>query len=409
MMNCENLSWLENLQSRGIKPGLDNIGRLLSKLGNPEKSLRTIHVAGSDGKGSVCAMLESILDAAGMNVGMFTSPHIIKVNESIRASGHDISDVDLESVLGEVRSAADDDCTNFEALTAAAFLFFRKENVDFAIIEVGMGGRLDSTNVITPAVSVINNISMEHTRFLGDTLEKIASEKAGIMKPNVPCITANKGPALDVISEHSKIVGCPLTVIDKDEVEVLENTSDHVTFRYGCRNYSVGLPGRYQALNAALSIEAVRAMGIPEIEPFIEVGLENAAWPCRLQRIDDFPLIVDGTHTKKGAECIASDVSEIYGKVVLILGMLEDKDIEGVAGILSPIADKVIVASPSSPRAASADRLARAFSNRHDIIICDSIGEALDAAMECHGDLCVLATGSFRTAEDCIKWLRTRT
>jgi len=408
-MNGENISWLENLQRRGIKPGLDNIEYLLSKLGNPERSIKTIHVAGSDGKGSVCAMLESILDASGLKVGMFTSPHILKVNESIRLSRKDISDDDLESVLGDVRSRADGGCTNFEVLTAAAFLYFMKSGVDYAIIEVGMGGRLDSTNVITPAVSVINNISLEHTQYLGDTIEKIASEKAGIMKPGIPCVTANSGTALDVIAERSETIGCPLTVVDADDVTVIENAPDHVTFRYGCRNHRVSLPGRFQASNAALAIEAVHAIGDPGIETFTETGLEDVIWPYRLQKMEGMPLIIDGTHTKTGAEYLARDVSEIYGKVLLVIGMLDDKDVEGVAGILSPIAEKVIVTSPHSQRAAPADRLERAFAGLNDVSICDSVSDAMDIAMKEHGNLSVLVTGSFRTAEDCMKWLKTRT
>ena len=198
----DHIGWLEGLSSRGIRPGLNSIKSLLGALGDPQDGMRLIHVAGSDGKGSVCCMLESILLSAGYSTGLFSSPHILKVNESIRIDGKDISDNELDSVLGEVRKASESSgcaCTNFEALTACALLCFRKRGVDIAIIEVGMGGRLDATNIITPEVSVINNISMEHTAYLGDTIGKIAFEKAGIMKPGVPCVTINTGETLEVI------------------------------------------------------------------------------------------------------------------------------------------------------------------------------------------------------------------
>ena len=406
----ENILWLSNLSVRGIRPGLENITQLLEGLGDPQDGLRLIHVAGSDGKGSVCCMMESILRAAGLKVGMFSSPHVISVNECIRIDGVQIDDTDLDSILGKVRGSAERngcECTNFEALTAAALLSFKEEDVDIGIVEVGMGGRLDSTNVIKPEVTVINNISMEHTRFLGDTLEEIASEKAGIMKPGIPCVTINTGAALDVIRRRADEICCSLNTVNSSEIEIISSSSDHVTMRYNVRTYDVGLPGRYQSRNAALAIEAIHSLVDSEsISKYIEKGLSEAHWPYRMERIDD-RIVLDVTHTTKGAECLREDVNEIYGKVILVTAMLSDKDLDGVSRILSDIATKVYISSPDSPRAAEADMLAECYRKYHDdVTICKSVGGAVDLALKDDG--MILVTGSFRTVEDCLRWLRTR-
>ena len=404
-----NIAWLDGLSSRGIVPGLDSISELTHALGNPQNGLRLVHVAGSDGKGSTCCMLESILRAAGYRTGLFTSPFIMKVNESIRVDGLDIDDDSLDRCLGTVRDACDSSgcqCTNFEALVACALSFFKEQKVDIAIIEVGMGGRLDATNIIMPEVSVISNISVEHTKYLGSTVHDIASEKAGIIKPGVPCVTTNCGEALEVIRARCSDLGCPLTVIDPEEVVLKENAPDHVRFRHMCRDYETGLTGSYQRLNAALAIEAVRSLkDSGRILPFAHIGLHEARWPARMQKLPDLPIILDATHTKKGSEYLRRDISEIYGKVTLVIGMLSDKDLDGVAANLSPIATKVFVSSPDSPRAADKEALASVYRKYHDdVTVKDTVGEAVEAALEEDG--IVLVTGSFRTAEDCLRWLR---
>ena len=404
--------WLENLAGRGIKPGLENITALLGSLGDPQKGLRAIHVAGSDGKGSVCCLLESILLSAGYSTGMFTSPHILSVNECIRIDGKDIDDIYLDRLLLDIKDAAKRagcECTNFEALTACALKAFTDRKVDIAIIEVGMGGRLDSTNIIEPEVTVINGIGLEHTQYLGRDLESIASEKAGIMKPGIPCVTINTGIALDVIKERSKEIGCPIAVIDPEDIEVTGLTQDRTMIRYACDTYSIGLPGSCQGRNAALAIEAIRSLDDSDrIEQFIHIGLEDARWPARMQKLDGYPIILDVTHTCKGAECLMRDVERICGRVTLVTGMLSDKDLDGVASLLSKISKKVIVSSPDSPRAADKEILAACYRKYHDdVTVYDSIGAALDAALKEDG--MILVTGSFRTAEDCLRWLRTRT
>lgn len=412
-----NMAWLDGLTRRGVKPGLENTEELLRRIGDPREGMRYIHVAGTDGKGSVCAMTESILKASGIHVGAFTSPYIMRVNECIRVDGEEIPDRDLDQMIGMIRphveamAAEGMECTNFEVLTVLALKYFSIVSVDIAVIEVGMGGRLDSTNVITPVVAVINNIGMEHTEFLGDTLEKIALEKAGIMCPGVPCITMNPDEVFSVLYRHAEEVGCPILRVLDTDAQVMASWPDCIDIVYRGESYTVGLPGRHQARNASLAIEAVTAL--PEYEEVIAEhvaeGLSTVSWPCRMMKMLAEPVIVDVTHTLNGARCLHSDVEEIYGKVVLVIAMLADKDIDGVSRELAPVAEKVYAAMPDSPRAATAEHVADIMSRYHHVDgVFPTVGDAMEAALEERGDLNVLVTGSFRTAEDALKWLQSR-
>jgi dihydrofolate synthase/folylpolyglutamate synthase len=278
--------------------------------------------------------------------------------------------------------------------------------MDICLIEVGMGGRLDATNVIVPEVCIINNIGMEHTQYLGDSIVSIAAEKAGIMKPKVPCITINTGEALEIIESRASELECPLTIVNPDDIDILGCYPDHTMIRYGCSTYRLGLPGSYQGRNAALAIEAVLALkDSARIRQFIPIGLDDAFWPYRMQKMDGMPLVIDVTHTKKGAEYLRADIERIYGKVTLVTAMLSDKDLDGVAQTLSGIASKVLVSAPDSPRAATAESLAACYRKYHDdVTVFATVGEAVESAMKEEGT--ILVTGSFRTAEDCLKWVR---
>ena len=408
-MNGSNIEWLKGLGARGIRPGLESISALLEALGNPQDGLRMIHVAGSDGKGSVCCMIESILFESGKKTGMFTSPEILDVSECIRISKEPIDDSTFDDMLGKVREAAErigSQCTNFEALTACALLTFKELGCDIAVIEVGMGGRLDATNVITPEVTVINNISLEHTQYLGSSLKEIATEKAGIMKPNVPCVTVTTGDALTVIKTRASELGCPFTVITSDSVRVKENHMDHIVMEFNGREYTVGLPGRFQGRNAAVAMAAVSLLEDGQnIKGSFGKGLLNAHWPARMEKLTDSNIILDVTHTKAGAICLKNDIEELYGKVTLVTAMLSDKDLDGVAEILSPIASKVLVSSPDSPRAADKEELA-SYYRKHigNVKVYPTIADAMEAAVKEEGY--ILVTGSFRTAEACLRWLK---
>ncbi len=411
-----NMEWLDGL-ARRVKPGLENTKELLRRIGDLHEGMRYVHVAGTDGKGSVCAMVESILKASGLRVGAFTSPFIMVVNECIRIDGEEIPDRDLIPLIGTVRPhveamvAEGRECTNFEVLTAIALKYFSLVSADIVVVEVGMGGRLDSTNVITPVVSVINNISMEHTEYLGDTIEEIALEKAGIMCPGVPCITMNPDSVYCILEGHAQEVGCPMVRVLDTDAQVMASWPDCVDMVYRDEMYTVALPGRHQARNASLAIEAVRML--PEfndlISDHVAEGLKSVSWPCRMQKLLAEPVIVDVTHTRNGARCLHSDIKEIYGRVVLVLAMLSDKDIDGVARELVPVADRVYAASSDTNRSAPARRVAEALSKygRVDGVF-STVGEAMDTALEERGDRNVLVTGSFHTAENALRWLQSR-
>jgi len=408
----EILDWLYGLSVHGIKLGLTNITELLRRLGNPQDSFRKIHIAGTDGKGSTSAMISSILRCSGVRTGLYTSPHIIEFNERISVCGENISDDDLSRLANTIRPMVDDmrkdnmQCTFFEVTTALAFQYFKEKNVEYAVVEVGMGGRFDATNIIVPDVSVITPISVEHTEYLGNTIEKIAFEKAGIIKEDVPVITINSGVPFEVISRRASEVGAYL--LRASVPTDVKAFGDRTEFVYEGKHYSVGIPGAYQASNATMAIEAVRHL--PESERFvghISEGLESTKWPCRMQKLKDLPIVLDVTHTKAGSKVLADNISEIYGKMTVVFGVLSDKDIDGIVSNISRIATKIIVTTPVSERSADISKVENAVREHiDDVTVIPSIDDAFDKAMEIRGNELVLITGSFIMAEDALKWLK---
>lgn len=412
----DTLDWLNGLQVHGIVLGLENITELLRRMGNPEKRFRSVHVAGSDGKGSVCACTASILRSSGFCTGLYTSPHLEEFNERISVDGEDITDDELASVVEKIRSEVEwmashgMMCTFFEVTTALAFQYFADRDVDYAVVEVGMGGRFDATNVLVPKACAIGNISLEHTAFLGDTIEKIAFEKAGIIKSEVPCVTKNPEPAFTVIDNVAEDADAPLTRVIPEDIEVLRNGREGVEFTYKEEEYYVSIPGRHQASNASVAIETVSKL--PEygrcIRCNIRKGLSSVKWPCRMEHLRELPIIMDVTHTSAGAKDLASDISEIYGKVVLVFGVLEDKDIEHICEYLAHVALRVYVTRPESSRATDSAKVFEAMSRYHDDVIrTENVFEAMDKAVrELNKGETILVTGSFYMAGDVRTWLR---
>ena len=398
--------WLFDLTRFGSKNGLDNTRELLSRLGNPQDDFRSIHVAGSDGKGSTCAFIESVLRIAGIRTGLFTSPHIVRPNERIRVCGKDVDDDTFIDLAERVRSVIDEmradgfACTFFEAVTAMAFLHFRESGVEYAVIEVGMGGRFDATNVIVPEVSVITNISLEHTKYLGDTIEKIAFEKAGIIKSGVPVVTCNTGAALDVIRERARETGSELTV-----VEGVEASGSVV--RYRGKEWNTGIPGSFQAINSAVAFEALAHSRVwSKAEPYVAEGVSSARWPARMQRIDGMPLIVDVTHTAAGMRALCRDILNTYGRTVTVFGVLDDKDVRHMAESVSEMSDSIILVTPDSPRALPCGSALEVFrSLGRDAESSDSFDSALEKALAVADGRIVLVTGSFVMAESAFRWL----
>ncbi len=407
------LKWLYGLQVHGVKLGLNNITYLLHRMGDPQKRLRCIHVAGSDGKGSTCAIIASVLKASGYRVGMFTSPHILRFNERIQIDGEPISDDDMAFYASRVRHFVDDMkesdiyCTFFEVTTAMAFDYFDRKGVDIAVVEVGMGGRFDATNVILPEVSVINNISLEHQSYLGDTVEKIAYEKAGIIKPGVPAVTMNPEPALGVIRKAAEENGSELTVVSPD-VEVVENGPRGPRFVFEGREYLVSIPGRNEAKNAVLALTALRKLGDYEerISAHVSEGMSSVVWPCRLQNLGN-GYMVDVTHTNAGSEGLAKDIAEIYGKVVLVFGLLDDKDVDGICRNLASVASRVVVTAPACDRAKPAEQTLEVMRRYFPGAECaGNVADAVKRADELkeEGEQ-VLICGSFYMAEEAMRWM----
>ncbi len=354
---------LENLYARrtfGIKLGLDVEQAILVAMGNPERSFLPVHVAGTNGKGSVCVMLEAIFRKAGLRTGLYTSPHLVRFNERIAVDGKPIPDAELldlwqEGEEAEQRAAAGGDwkeSTFFEFTTALAFACFKRRAVQAGVVEVGMGGRLDATNVVTPLVSVITPISLEHTEHLGKTVAAIAGEKCGIIKSGRPVIYAQPDPEAEtVVLRTAAERGCRcVSALDAVRVERISQDLDGQKVRIESNNQAYGtvrlrLLGRHQLMNAATAVaaaeEAFEAMGLPVPVKAVKEGLEMAVWPGRLHVLGKEPVtILDGGHNPGAAVLLAEALKELGGKkpVGLVCGMCGDKDI---AGFLKPLARQV--------------------------------------------------------------------
>ena len=366
----EALEYIHGISWTFCKPGLERISELCERLGNPERSLKFIHVAGTNGKGSFCSMTDSVLRRAGYKVGLYTSPYVLEFNERMRVDGKNISNETLAEITEYVRPIADamkDKPTEFELITAIAFEFFKREGCDIVVLEAGMGGRLDSTNVIrNPSLSVITGIALDHTAFLGDTVEKIAEEKAGIIKDASPVLFGGDGTPRAVISEIAKERGSELFTPDYTLIEGLSATLSGSRFSYKThRDIMISLLGLYQPKNAALVLEAVdilRARGMNIPESAVLLGLADASWSARFEIIKKDPLVIfDGAHTPQGITSAVESIAHYFreGKVIVLSGVLSDKDYRFIAKKLSEVSDRAFTITPDNPRALSAEEYAK--------------------------------------------------
>ena len=415
MNYLESLSYLENLGKFGIQLGMERIEGLLRELGNPEQKIKTIHVTGTNGKGSVTSMITNILLAANLKVGKFTSPHLVRYNERICLNGEEISDEAFATTITAVKAAADsivkkgvcDQPTQFEILTAAAFLYFCLEKVDYAVIEVGMGGLWDSTNVITPVVSVITNVSLDHTDRCGDSVERIAMQKAGIIKEKVPLVTAAEGDnALGPIVTMAMFKEAPVYLYGKAFYGTeVESSMDGQKFTlhagdFYASDYEIKLPGEHQIKNTSVAIVAAKLVSKQDDrinELALHLGVANTLWPGRLERVSQKPdLILDGAHNPDGAKALRSALDKYYPgqKVHFVFGMMGDKDMSGVIKTLIHNDDVVYtVRADGGPRAAEAEALAELVGA--NAIPMDSLAEAYHkAAAEAGKDGIICVCGS---------------
>jgi len=353
----ESIAWLYSTQTVGIKLGLENISRLLGCLGvetapRPGSGPTVFHVAGTNGKGSVCAMLDAVCRAAGLRTALFTSPHLVTFRERIRLDGVMISEADVASGLTRIRELIAgwaQHPTFFEISTALALAWFQEQKAQIVALETGLGGRLDATNAVTPAVAVVTALSFDHSHYLGDTLEEIAAEKAGIFKPGVPVVSAPQPPAAArVLEETAARLGC-----------LLEGVTEPAPFE-------VALPGSHQKLNAALALAALNAARLPLSQTAIEQGLANVVWPGRFQRINGpagTPLVLDGAHNEAAAARLVQTWKELYGEEqpVILLGVLRDKDVAAICRELAPLGARFVVTPVHSVRTCTAEVLAQAM------------------------------------------------
>lgn len=408
-MNAEEAMGLIEARARfGQKLGLDTMRGMLATCGDFHKDLRVMHVAGTNGKGSVCAMAASVLTAAGHKTGLYTSPHLVHFSERIQVDGRAITDAELVRAIERVKPALDafPEATYFEIATLVALRHFVDSGIDVLVMEVGLGGRLDATNVFEdPLVTVITNISLEHTDVLGTSADRIANEKAGIARAGVPLVTGAREEALHEIREITAELDAPLFVLG-DDVVPMPDTADETgqTFDViGIRDHAdlrIPFLGAHQVDNATLAIAAVDlldAAGIKVSEMAIRQGLANARWPGRLQRIEGKPvLLLDGAHNPGGAAALAAYLDATKQRPVLVFGALGDKDWAKMVEELAPHCRDAVVTRVPSPRAADPQDVARMFSQMGILgMVVEDPAHALRTAEGIAGpDGLVLVTGS---------------
>ncbi|MBW2224900.1 MAG: bifunctional folylpolyglutamate synthase/dihydrofolate synthase [Deltaproteobacteria bacterium] len=385
----EALRWLYGLESRGIKLGLDRIAEAAELRGHPERATRFVHVAGTNGKGSVATMVESVMRAAGYRTGQFASPHLQRYVERVRIGGRPISEREAANRIEELRADTRlPPLSFFEYTTMLAFEAFRDARCDIVVLEVGLGGRLDSTNIVTPEVSVITNISLEHQRILGDTLAKIAREKAGVLKPGVPCVVGARGKsARRAISMRASAVGAPLRWIDRDFESAWDGRS--LSVRVGERRWSklrLGLRGDYQGDNAACvlaTLVELQERDFKVSDAHVRSGLKRARWPGRLEWHRGQPaFLFDAAHNATGCDTLARylDDLEFPGRVVLLFGAMHDKDHRRMLAAFDGRVDRRIYAAPELARSEGPERLAKIRKGTVARSIRDAVARAKRAA-----------------------------
>ncbi|MCR4426360.1 MAG: bifunctional folylpolyglutamate synthase/dihydrofolate synthase [Firmicutes bacterium] len=373
----EAIAYLDQLTRFGIRPGLERTQRLLAAIGNPERHMKHVHVAGTNGKGSAAVMVESVLRHAGYRTGLFTSPHLQRYTERIRVDGKEIPQAELASILQSLVPAIsamgeDPDLglpTEFEVCTALCFEWFRRAGVEIAVVEVGLGGRYDSTNVVMPEVGVITHIALDHMERLGRTLGEIAWDKAGILKPGIPAVVAPQEEESErVLKRVASDVGAPVVWTGRDvtwnvvSVDVLGTTMEINVPGFVVGTVRTSLPGRHQAVNCAVAVTTLGVLagrGFPVPREALEAGLIGARNPGRFEVVDPGPplVILDGAHNPDGAHALASAVGEIIpGRPrVLVLGCSRDKPLREMVEILAPLAEIIIGTEASHTRSGAAD------------------------------------------------------
>jgi dihydrofolate synthase/folylpolyglutamate synthase len=395
------------------KLGLDRMELVLEALGRPHARTSFVHVAGTNGKGSTCAMIEAALRTAGQHTGLFTSPHLAEPTERIRIDGQPVSAAAFADLFDRVHAVVEGliqagtleaHTTYFETVTAMAMIAFAEARCERVVLEVGLGGRLDSTNVVTPELCVITPVDFDHEAWLGRSLEAIATEKAGILKPGVPAVVARQRPeAAQVIDQHAQLLSAPVSRLEGWTVSDLDLTPRGSRFHLsGERELDIVCPlaGEHQVENAATAAVALTRLGVSDAD--IERGIALAHWPGRLELLSERPeIIVDGAHNPAGARALAAYIDRFYAdrKVTLIFGAMRDKAIDEIGGVLFPRADRLILTAPDQPRAAAPEAMLPLVEH-HNVRVAAPLSEALALVRDTGPDEVVFVTGSlFLVAE----------
>jgi len=372
----EATAYLFSRRQKGMKLGLDQIQNLLERLDHPEREFRSIHIAGTNGKGSTAAILESILREAGYKTGLYTSPHLIDMRERIKIAGKPIAEKRvveiLETLIPHVETTG---ASFFETLTALAFIYFAEEKVDIAVIETGLGGRLDATNVVVPLLTIITEIGLDHTRILGKNLKSITYEKAGILKRGVPCIAGTKNQKVKgYLVEFAETKNVPIVfsreAVKLSHIRLSEDGSRFDAFTSGSayKNLILGLLGHHQIENSILvllTVEELRNQGWKITEGAVHQGMEKVIWRGRLELLQKNPkLLVDSAHNPMGISNLVKAIKTIfqYEQLILVFGVLEDKDYRKMFQMIAPLAEKVVLTRPLSDRALEPEKLLDLYS-----------------------------------------------
>lgn len=421
----ETITWLYSFEKFGIKLGLDRIKFICKKLVNPQNSYKIIHVGGTNGKGSVCRFLQSILTTSGYKTGVYTSPHIQRFSERFIIDNKEISDSDVVLLVKKIKPIIDEMIkkentpTFFEIVTAMALLYFKEKKVDFAVIEVGLGGRFDATNMVEPILSIITNVTLEHQDILGHKIQDIAFEKAGIIKNKISVITASKDTALEVIKKIAVEKDAPITIIDVMSWKKIKGGVDWQEFLISgsLKEYFVktSLIGEHQGENIALTIEAIEKLqmrGVYITDEAITKGLEKTVNPGRMEIIGFEPLIIlDGAHNIAGVSSLKQTIKNdfVYNKLILVLGILSDKNVKGMLEIIAPICDVIVTTKSQNKRATEPIKLkeiTEKLNFKNQVIVKNKVDEAVKYAVSiAKKDDLICVTGSLFTVGEARDYL----
>jgi dihydrofolate synthase/folylpolyglutamate synthase len=421
-MNYKNcIEWLNSFEKFGIKLGLNRIEYICNNLGNPQDSYKIVHVGGTNGKGSVCRFLESVLVNSRYVVGTYISPHLQRFSERFVVNKKEISKKELENLVSNVKPIIDKMMdeknipTYFEIVTAMAFQYFKEKNVDIAIIEVGLGGRFDATNIVSPIITVITNVTLEHQKILGENIKDIAFEKAGIIKKDIPTVTAATGEALNVIKKVVQEKDSKIRIINNNSWRIINQKLDFWEYivNGSLKEYSIrtSMIGKYQGENIAITIAVIESLqmnGIYITDESIDEAFLNTNNPGRMEIVGISPVILlDGAHNIAAMKYLRSTLEDdfSYEKLILIIGILSDKNIQEILDIITPIADLIVVTKSQISRAFD-PRLLNEMVKNKEVIVKDRINEAIIYAKKIakKSDI-ICVTGSLYTVGEARNYL----